>query len=130
MLPAKRVHLDFPNEPQIGEHTIKLEERLDDFNGFDDDQNDDVHTKKQRKRRTLSETSKRDFVCGCGKSYVSYPAIYLHVQRKHNCEWPENTVIPEKPSSEDKVKRGRPKVRVFNFPVLKLLEGEGSCCRS
>jgi hypothetical protein len=36
-------------------------------------------SKKQRKRRTLSETSKRDFICGCGKSYVSYPAIYLHV---------------------------------------------------
>jgi len=49
---------------------------------------DDIKEKKPRKRRTLNETGKRDFTCGCGKSYVSYPAIYLHVQRKHGGKWP------------------------------------------
>jgi hypothetical protein len=67
--------------------------------------------KKQRKRRTLNETSKRDFVCGCGKSYVSYPAIYLHVQRKHDSQWPPNTKLPQKSEAQDQVKRGRPKVK-------------------
>ncbi len=67
--------------------------------------------KKPRKRRTLDETSKRDFVCGCGKKYVSYPAIYLHVQRKHTGEWPENTILPQKNEGNDKIQKGRPKVK-------------------
>ena len=109
MLPTKKVQLNFPNMEQP-DTTFKVEDKLDDDDDYDSDHNDRPN-KKQRKRRTLSETSKRDFICGCGRSYVSYPAIYLHVQRKHNCEWPENTVIPEKANDQDKVKRGRPKVR-------------------
>jgi hypothetical protein len=70
--------------------------------------------KKPRKRRTREETNKRDFVCGCGKSYVSYPAIYLHVQRKHEGQWPENTNLPQKPDIQDKVPRGRPKVIIIS----------------
>ena len=85
---------------------------------FQESSNDGNSPRKQRKRRTLSETSKRDFVCGCGKSYVSYPAIYLHVQRKHNGDWPANTQIPEKSDNQDKVKRGRPKVTSFFEPIF------------
>ena len=78
--------------------------------GSSNDSDQAKSNKKIRKRRTLSETNKRDFRCGCGKNYVSYPAIYLHIQRKHNSIAPSNTIIPEKPEAKDKVKRGRPKV--------------------
>lgn len=114
MLPTKKLQ----TQNVALSNKIDLYSHLDDI---DDDgemsvpesSNDDSSPRKQRKRRTLSETSKRDFVCGCGKSYVSYPAIYLHVQRKHNGDWPTNTLIPEKSDNQDKVKRGRPKVYII-----------------
>jgi len=110
MLPKKKVQLDFPsNYNPSSTPQIKLEDENDsDFLNAHD--SPEESPKKTRKRRTLGETGKRDFICGCGKSYVSYPAIYLHVQRKHNGEWQKNSVIPEKADSQDKVKRGRPKV--------------------
>jgi len=108
MLPTKRIQLNYANEDYINKFSPKDDENSEEYDEFDNDNNNQL--KKQRKRRTLSETSKRDFVCGCGKKYVSYPAIYLHVQRKHNSEWPKDTIIPEKTNEQEKVKRGRPKV--------------------
>lgn len=26
----------------------------------------------------------RNFICGCGKDYFSYPALYTHIKNKHN----------------------------------------------
>ena len=26
----------------------------------------------------------RDFICPCGKSYLSYPALFTHIKQKHN----------------------------------------------
>jgi hypothetical protein len=117
MLPTKKV------QTQNASTNQKKEPEPNNAEEFEEDEelsnqnssNDESSPRKQRKRRTLSETSKRDFVCGCGKSYVSYPAIYLHVQRKHNGDWPANTVIPEKSDNQDKVKRGRPKKEKHNM---------------
>lgn len=38
--------------------------------------------KQQRRKRKDPES--RDFVCKCGKSYLSYAAAYTHVKNKHN----------------------------------------------
>lgn len=39
---------------------------------------------KKKTRRTRSETNtERNYQCGCGKTYLSYPALYLHLKLKH-----------------------------------------------
>ena len=35
---------------------------------------------KKRKRRKKNEGGKRDHICGCGKAYLSYPALYTHIK--------------------------------------------------
>jgi len=121
MLPKKKVQSNFPSHyTPAGSQQIKLEDE-NDSDSLNANDSQDESPKKTRKRRTLGETGKREFICGCGKSYVSYPAIYLHVQRKHNAEWQKNTVIPEKTDNQDKVKRGRPKVRKYAFIRRELM---------
>ena len=39
-------------------------------------------SKNQRRKRKDEES--RDFMCACGKSYLSYAAAYTHVKNKHN----------------------------------------------
>lgn len=36
---------------------------------------------------------KRDYACGCGKTYLSYPALYLHLKIKHNGKQPTGTIM-------------------------------------
>ena len=49
----------------------------------------------KNKRRTREEsTSDRNYTCGCGKSYLSYPALYLHLKNKHNGKPPAGTLLP------------------------------------
>lgn len=38
----------------------------------------------KRKRRTRNDDDGRNFSCSCGKSYLSYPALYTHIKTKHN----------------------------------------------
>ena len=39
---------------------------------------------KKSRRRTRNETnSERNYTFGCGKTYLSYPALYLHLKIKH-----------------------------------------------
>lgn len=43
------------------------------------------HKKDEKKeRRSRADTNNRKFVCGCGKSYLSYPALYTHIKQKHD----------------------------------------------
>jgi len=45
----------------------------------------------QKKKRSTSQTH-RLYICGgCEKAYKSYPALYLHIKRKHNGIRPLNT---------------------------------------
>ena len=37
-----------------------------------------------KKRRARNDPNNRDFKCPCGKSYLSYPALFTHVKQKHN----------------------------------------------
>lgn len=51
----------------------------------------------KRNRRSKDETGSRNFLCGCGKSYLSYPALYTHAKTKHNNVFPPGTTNLEKP---------------------------------
>lgn len=38
----------------------------------------------RRKRRSKVQYEGKEYPCGCGKLYMSYPALYTHVKTKHN----------------------------------------------
>lgn len=58
--------------------------------------NDDL----KRKRRTRNDEDGRNFSCNCGKSYLSYPALYTHVKTKHNGK-PEFTKLAQYSKDEN-----------------------------
>lgn len=43
---------------------------------------------KKKKRRPRSAAGERNYLCGCGKAYLSYPALYTHVKNKHDGVFP------------------------------------------
>ena len=51
---------------------------------FDDDQ----ESQNKKKRRPRSSAGERNYFCGCGKAYLSYPALYTHVKNKHEGIFP------------------------------------------
>ena len=87
--------------------------------GNDDDDNTggemDIHGgassqadgSKQFKRRTKNDPDSRNYTCGCGKSYLSYAALYTHIKTKHDGIQPNGT---SQPNINGKSGRGRPKV--------------------
>lgn len=44
-------------------------------------------------RRAKRDEDPRANVCGCGKSYLSFAALYTHAKTKHDGTFPEETVI-------------------------------------
>ena len=42
----------------------------------------------KKKRRPRSAAGDRNYLCGCGKAYLSYPALYTHVKNKHDGIFP------------------------------------------
>jgi hypothetical protein len=46
---------------------------------------------KATSRRSRKDEEGRDFQCGCGKRYLSYPALYTHIKTKHDGRQPEGT---------------------------------------
>jgi len=58
------------------------------------------------KRRRRGDAGERNYTCGCGKSYLSYPALYTHIKTKHNGVTPAGT---SQPQTNGKSGRGRPK---------------------
>jgi hypothetical protein len=48
---------------------------------------DEDDTKRKIKRRTKNDNDERNYVCKiCGKTYLSYPALYTHNKTKHNVD--------------------------------------------
>ncbi|KRX07409.1 Insulin-like growth factor binding protein, N-terminal [Pseudocohnilembus persalinus] len=43
-----------------------------------------------KRRRARNDPNNRDYKCPCGKSYLSYPALYTHIKQKHNGKNPSN----------------------------------------
>lgn len=48
----------------------------------------------KHKRRKRDDVMNRNYTCGCGKSYLSYPALYTHLKQKHEGKQPEGTKLP------------------------------------
>lgn len=48
----------------------------------------------KHKRRKRDDTTNRNYTCGCGKSYLSYPALYTHLKQKHDGKQPLGTILP------------------------------------
>jgi hypothetical protein len=38
----------------------------------------------KKSRRTKKDGEGRNYACPCGKTYLSYPALYTHVKTKHS----------------------------------------------
>jgi hypothetical protein len=49
-----------------------------------DDNDRDHNEEKKKTRRTRKDEEGRNFTCPCGKSYLSYPALYTHTKTKHH----------------------------------------------
>lgn len=68
---------------------------------------------KKKKRRPRSAAGERNYLCGCGKAYLSYPALYTHVKNKHDGIFPIGSnakrKIP-KSSEEDSVQMYVPNI--------------------
>lgn len=61
----------------------------------------------KQKRRSKNDYKGRDYHCGCGKTYLSYPALYTHIKTKHNGKTPDGTNANQ---IHNKIKgRGRPR---------------------
>ncbi|CAD8141314.1 unnamed protein product [Paramecium octaurelia] len=69
--------------------------------------NKDDASVQARARRRRNDQSSRDYTCGCGKSYLSYPALYTHLKQKHQGSPPQGTTQPN--NMNPKANRGRPK---------------------
>lgn len=52
------------------------------FPTYRDDKNEFMQEK--HRRRARNDPHNRDFICPCGKSYLSYPALFTHIKQKHN----------------------------------------------
>ena len=60
----------------------------------------------KHKRRSKSDNQGRDYICGCGKRYLSHPALYTHIKTNHSGITPKGTNIPAsdtiKPNSKSR----------------------------
>ncbi|EDK31253.1 hypothetical protein TTHERM_00637668 (macronuclear) [Tetrahymena thermophila SB210] len=74
---------------------------------------------KSEGNRKSKKDHKRDYHCGCGKSYLSYPALYTHIKTKHDGKMPEGTLN----SACNNNRRGRPR-RNNDEPIMKNEEAK------
>jgi hypothetical protein len=74
----------------------------------------------KQKRRSKNDSNGRDYVCGCGKTYLSYPALYTHIKTKHNGKTPDGTNANQVQNGKG---RGRPRKNfLINEDILKRRE--------
>lgn len=84
------------------------DEELDAYEGSaeDEDAPGPESSVGKARRRTKNDTCERSFKCGCGKDYLSYPALYTHIKQKHGGAHPNGTDTPTTRSGRG---RGRPR---------------------
>lgn len=61
---------------------------------------DDFENRPKRERRLKEDTDDRNYICGCGKSYLSYAALYTHAKTKHQGIFPEGTTNLQKKAKQ------------------------------
>eukprot|EP00826_Nyctotherus_ovalis_P015352 TRINITY_DN14356_c0_g1_i2.p3 TRINITY_DN14356_c0_g1~~TRINITY_DN14356_c0_g1_i2.p3 ORF type:complete len:110 (+),score=15.60 TRINITY_DN14356_c0_g1_i2:138-467(+) len=75
----------------------------------------------RQQRRSRNDQDGRDFHCGCGKSYLSYTALYTHVKVKHRGKTPEGTKIVHASSNPSKKERPSKSARKSVEPMYSAL---------
>ena len=70
------------------------------------DDGEDQSQRQKHKRRSKNDLRGRDYQCGCGKRYLSYPALYTHIKTKHHGQNPKGTNAPQCQTGRG---RGRPR---------------------
>lgn len=71
----------------------------DQENGDNSQMDDDLDCQENSKkweRRLKEDTDERNYICGCGKSYLSYAALYTHAKTKHQGIFPDGTTNLQK----------------------------------
>lgn len=68
--------------------------------------------KKKKRRSKLTEKDVQKYICGCGKNYLSYAALFTHLKNAHQKKIPNGTIMPSK---KKEGRRGRPKVFNYSF---------------
>ena len=79
-------------------------------------------------RRTKWDQDPRTNVCGCGKSYLSFAALYTHAKTKHNGTFPEETVINGKKKKPGPANNGDPALKAPSKAQRKLKTLERDFC--
>mgnify|MGYP007082197468 CR=1 FL=1 len=74
--------------------------------------------RQKAKRRSKNDGDDRNFTCGCGKSYLSYPALYTHIKTKHDGIAPEGTTQKQPGAG---LGRGRPRVTTISSKNFLLI---------
>ena len=88
---------------------IKEEENIKNLNEKNNKNEEEKNIRKpgeKQKRRSKNECYGRDYKCGCGKEYLSYPALYTHIKTKHDGKTPEGTNANQIQNGKG---RGRPR---------------------
>ena len=93
---------DMQGVPGAGE----MEENAEEFSEDKQDEDGLLSQRQKHKRRSKNDLKGRDFQCGCGKRYLSYPALYTHIKTKHGGQNPRGTNAPQYQSGRG---RGRPR---------------------
>ena len=86
---------------------------------FDESLEDDEDKIKKRERRSKEDNYERNYICGCGKSYLSYAALYTHAKTKHQGVFPEGTTTLHKKRHGNIIRRLG--LRKYNSRVSKDL---------
>lgn len=65
------------------DHSATTDIAEEKFKQFGDKEKTGKKDTKRVRRRTKGQNIGRNFICGCGKQYLSYPALYTHIKTKH-----------------------------------------------
>lgn len=102
-------NIDDEDEEMVNENYKNIEKEEDEKNGGNKNGPPNITIKPpgtKQKRRSKNDSNGRDYVCGCGKTYLSYPALYTHIKTKHNGKTPDGTNANQVQNGRG---RGRPR---------------------